>query len=164
MVFRFSPCSLAAFCFSPSALPPFALRFTANPSALLPIPPPSLAVFSFCIANPSAFTRSFPLETHTKFLRRKTFVQYSGLDSSLAPWARYLVAIAQNSIFAQQRFFKIEESRDAAGAADCVLYNFETKIWRACEMRTNSALCRLRNENELTRIIYKKILKILSLI
>ena len=33
----------------------------------------------FCFANPSAFARSFPLETHTKFLRRKTFVQYSGL-------------------------------------------------------------------------------------
>ncbi|MBQ7945391.1 MAG: hypothetical protein IJ280_01565, partial [Bacteroidales bacterium] len=82
-----------AFRFTPSALPPFALSFTANPSA---------------------FARSFPLETHTKFLRRKTFAQYSGLDSSLAPWARYLVAIAQNSIFAQQRFFKIEESRDAA--------------------------------------------------
>ena len=34
----------------------------------------------FCFfANPSAFARSFPLETHTKFLRRKTFAQYSGL-------------------------------------------------------------------------------------
>ena len=115
------------FCFSFARSFPILLLLLlchGNPSAFahgccasaLPIPPPSLAVFRFCFfANPCAFTRSFPLETHTKFLRRKTFVQYSGLDSLLEPWTRCLVAIAQNSFSAQQHFFKFEECARCRG-------------------------------------------------
>ena len=124
---------LATFCFSFTRSFPLLLLLLL----LLLIFRQSLRLHSrllrFCSANPSAFTRSFPLETHTKFLRRKTFVQCSGLEWCFgfgpgAWWQLLKTAFSLNNTFS-----KLES------VLDCALYKLETKIEECARCRGRKA-------------------------
>jgi len=101
------------------------LRFCcANPCAFahgccasaLPIPAPSLTAVALLLCQSLRLHSQFSARNPYEVSSPENFRSVLGIGMVTWLWTRCMVEIAQNSIFAQQRFSNLKSARDVAAA------------------------------------------------